>query len=71
MTTKATVLAAEEDLGSMPLFGVAHFSALAVTVVVTAVLLSVVRRYRDHQTVGRAITLAGWLMLLVGVGWII
>ena len=71
MTTKATVLAAEEDLGSMPLFGVAHFSALAVTVVVTAVLLSVVRRYRDHQAVGRAITLAGWLMLLVGVGWII
>lgn len=71
MTTEATVLAAEEDLGSMPLFGVAHFSALAVTVVVTAVLLSVVRRYRDHQAVGRAITLAGWLMLLVGVGWII
>ena len=71
MTTKATVLAAEEDLGSMPLFGVAHFSALAVTVVVATVLLGVVRRYRGVQAVDRAITLAGWLMLLVGVGWIL
>ncbi len=71
MTTKATVLAAEEDLGSMPLFGVAHFSALAVTVVMTAVLLGVVRRYRGSRAVDRAITIAGWLMLLVGAGWIL
>lgn len=71
MTTEATVLAVEEDLGSMPIFGVAHFSALAVTVVVTAVLLSAVRRHRGSRASDGAITLAGWLMLLVGVGWVL
>lgn len=70
MTTASTILATGEDLGSMPLFGVAHFAALAVTVVVTAVLLTVVRRHRGSPVVDRSLTIAGWLMLAVGLGWI-
>lgn len=64
-------LAADEDLGSMPLFGPAHLLALLVTVVVSAAAVVVVRRHRDRPAPGRWLTVVGWIMLAVGVGWIV
>lgn len=64
-------LADERGHGAMPLFGVAHLSALAIAVVATVATVSLVRRHRHCCVTHRWLTVAGWIMLGVGVGWIV
>lgn len=66
-TSEATVSA--NSVGRMTSYGGAHFAALAFAVVAAILLLVWARKARGSAREGRALTIAGWLMLIATLAW--
>lgn len=63
------MLAVVDNVGRMTPYGGAHYAALAVTVVAAIVLVMWARKVRGTRAEGRALTIAGWIMLAATLAW--
>lgn len=60
-----------ETVGRMPNYGAQHFAVLASIAVAAIVLVWAARRVSGTPVEGRALTIAGWIMLAATIVWVV
>ncbi|MGO3146761.1 MAG: YwaF family protein [Leucobacter sp.] len=66
---KSELVVSEQLVGHMTPYGGAHYAALAFTVVAAIGLVIGARKIRGTPREDRALTIAGWIMLLATLAW--